>query len=47
MMMKNKAGEILGIEVYDHIIIGKDRYFSFEMANMLGRIGRSNYAIAS
>lgn len=29
-----KAGEIVGIEVLDHIIIGKDDYFSFVEHNM-------------
>lgn len=29
-----KAGEIVGIDVLDHIIIGKDDYFSFVEHNM-------------
>lgn len=30
-----KAGEILGIEIVDHIIIGNNRYFSFKEKNYL------------
>jgi len=30
-----RAGEILGIEVLDHIIIGNNRYFSFKESNYL------------
>ena len=30
-----KAGEILGIEVVDHIIIGKDKYLSFKDKKLL------------
>lgn len=29
------AGEVLGIRLYDHIIVGDDRYFSFKEADLL------------
>jgi DNA repair protein RadC len=30
-----RGGELLGIEVYDHIIIGKDKYFSFRAKKLI------------
>lgn len=30
-----KCGELLGIELLDHIIIGKNNYFSFREAQLI------------
>ena len=31
----NKAGQLLGIELIDHLIITSDKYFSFKQAGLL------------
>jgi DNA repair protein RadC len=37
------AGDIIGIAVVDHIILGDATYFSFREAKRFGRLGRMNY----
>jgi DNA repair protein RadC len=31
-----KAGEMLGVQVLDHVILGRDKHFSFLDAGLLG-----------
>ncbi len=32
-----KVGELVGIEVHDHVILAGERYFSFREEELLGR----------
>jgi len=34
-----QAGDIVGIRVLDHVIVGRDSYYSFEEASLLRTVG--------